>query len=199
MSEIFNRRDRFNCVCKITPAWAKQILETRNNHNREKKPQAIREYAADMKAGRFPRTYEGIAFDSNGVLMDGQNRLHAIVEVGKENPDFSIEMLVFLNEPPENAEFINKGRRRSLADSMNLGKRINDVKNGETAVCRCMIDGLSSGYSLSDQTLIDLFCVHRDAISFAKSVLPSSVFKKAASGPVRAVLPVRGIREIGSD
>lgn len=65
---------------EITPEWAARILETRNPSNRKFKPGKISQYASDMRAGRWGLTHQGIAFDVNGDLLDGQNRLAAIVE-----------------------------------------------------------------------------------------------------------------------
>jgi hypothetical protein len=58
-------------LCRIFPAWAAWVLETFI-------PQAIPE---DMRALLWKPSHEGIAFSLPPViLIDGQNRLAAIVE-----------------------------------------------------------------------------------------------------------------------
>ena len=70
----------------ITPAWARDRLEELRIAQEEGKfcqhqprQRAIQRYAADMTAGKWLITHQGIAFDEEGNLLDGQNRLWAIV------------------------------------------------------------------------------------------------------------------------
>jgi hypothetical protein len=44
---------------------------------------AVRKYAQDMISGNWLITHEGIAWDTAGNLIDGQNRLHAVILAGK--------------------------------------------------------------------------------------------------------------------
>ena len=63
----------------ITPCLAKEWLQ-KNLYNRKIRPRKVRQYAADMRAGKWRTTHQGIAFDKEGNLMDGQHRLLAICE-----------------------------------------------------------------------------------------------------------------------
>ncbi len=69
-------------VKEITPQWAAQVLETKNPNNRKISDAVVAKYANDMKTGRWALTHQGIAFDLNGDLLDGQHRLAAIVKAG---------------------------------------------------------------------------------------------------------------------
>jgi hypothetical protein len=76
-------------VKEITPQWAKKILETRNPRNRRLSERFVAKLARDIKAGAFAVTHQGIAFDANGDLLDGQHRLAAIALA-----DMPVKMLV---------------------------------------------------------------------------------------------------------
>src|SRR5664279_4273925 len=62
----------------ITPSLAATYLEA-NIKNRKVKEKAVQRYAADMVAGEWMLTGEAIKFSDEGSLLDGQNRLRAIV------------------------------------------------------------------------------------------------------------------------
>jgi hypothetical protein len=62
----------------ITPATAKEML-TRNVSNRRIRKPAVRQMAAEMAAGRWLTTHQGIAFAPDGRLLDGQHRLLAVI------------------------------------------------------------------------------------------------------------------------
>lgn len=73
----------------VTPAKADKWLKEHNTHNRRENDGRSDRYANYIKKDQFATTHQGIAFDENGVLLDGQNRLRAIVKAGKP-----VEMLV---------------------------------------------------------------------------------------------------------
>ena len=63
----------------ITPEMATEILETKNPVNRNISEQTVQSYANDMKNKRWVVTHQGLAFDENGDLNDGQHRLWGCV------------------------------------------------------------------------------------------------------------------------
>lgn len=67
-----------------------------------------------MAAGRWQAdTGETIKFDTAGRLIDGQNRLHAVVEAG-----VPIVFVVARNVAPEAMQVIDTGSARTLADAL---------------------------------------------------------------------------------
>lgn len=69
------------CFETITPAKALEYLGCRIL-TRKFKAQKDVAYATAMRAGKWSLTHpgiQGIAFDENGVLVDGQNRLLACI------------------------------------------------------------------------------------------------------------------------
>jgi hypothetical protein len=65
-------------VMLVTPALAAEWLKS-NTNNRALSEVAVRAMAAAITDGRWVTTHQGIAFDRDGTLIDGQHRLHAIV------------------------------------------------------------------------------------------------------------------------
>jgi hypothetical protein len=94
----------------ITPELAAEYLR-RNTLNRPKKPQKIALYTADMKAGAWPVTGATIQFGRSGRLLDGQNRLQAIVDSG-----VSVRMLVVFDIDDDTFDVIDSGARRTASD-----------------------------------------------------------------------------------
>ena len=66
-------------ILTITPNMAKVMLEQNIKNNRRLNHNAVNRYARIMKAGGWNLTHQGIAFDDQGQLIDGQHRLEAIV------------------------------------------------------------------------------------------------------------------------
>lgn len=72
----------------VTPALAK-IWLYQNKNNRSVRNQVVDNYAEQMKSGKWDLTGQGITFDENGDLIDGQHRLNAVIKA-----DMPIEMLI---------------------------------------------------------------------------------------------------------
>lgn len=68
-------------VMTISPEIATRLLE-QNTGNRNISDRVVQQYAREMKAGRWRETGNPINISKNGVLLNGQHRLWAIVESG---------------------------------------------------------------------------------------------------------------------
>ena len=99
-------------IMTITPEMASEFL-THNIGNRNPKKHNIDKYAQLMTAGEWNLTHQGIAFDETGRLMDGQNRLFAIVKSG-----VPVEMMVTHGLKSEVNKSIDDGAVRSVRDYM---------------------------------------------------------------------------------
>jgi hypothetical protein len=98
----------------ITPALAKEWLD-RNSHNRNIRERVVNGYAADMLAGNWVEDGQSIKFSADGVLLDGQHRLSAIVQSG-----MTVHMLVVTNLAASTQDTMDTGAKRSLADVLKL-------------------------------------------------------------------------------
>jgi len=105
----------------ITPDMAKEWLG-RNVTNRRTSERHVKMLAADMKAGRWQRSHQGIRINRKNEIVDGQHRLLAIIEAG-----VPIEMHVTFTDTDETAlhMMIDVGMKRS--DAVVIGKNISIV------------------------------------------------------------------------
>jgi len=94
----------------ITPDKARDYLR-QNIGNRPIKMMKLKALMSDLQKGQFKLTHQGIAFDRDGVLIDGQHRLKAIAETGIPAP-----MYVTRNCDPESFRVIDCGSTRSPQD-----------------------------------------------------------------------------------
>lgn len=98
----------------ITPAMAEKYL-SKNVHNRNLRERYAQSIANEITAGRWEFTHQGIAFDVNGDLVDGQHRLTAIILAG-----IAVKMNVTRGITPEAMDVFDTGARRSVGDQLHL-------------------------------------------------------------------------------
>ena len=72
-------------VIYVTPEMASQWLRS-NTANRKPSQAAVKRWAEIMKAHSWKLCSDAIAFDVNGVLINGQYRLMAVIESGMTQP-----------------------------------------------------------------------------------------------------------------
>jgi hypothetical protein len=98
----------------ITPAIAAKILKDHNGDNRPLDPATVQWYRDIILAGMWHLTHQGWAFDTRGLLQDGQHRAAAIVDAGElsEEP-IQVPCAVFVGMPEENFKAIDEGRLRN--------------------------------------------------------------------------------------
>lgn len=101
-------------VVEITPTLAEKWLN-QNTHNRRVRDNAVHGYARDMAAGNWAENGESIKFAKDGTLLDGQHRLHAIVQ-----SSVTLRMLVVTGLETIAQETMDDGRKRSVADALTL-------------------------------------------------------------------------------
>lgn len=94
----------------ITPELAQAMLQ-KNTDNRKPDKQRIRQYSADMKAGRWKFTTQTIGIGTTGRVVDGQHRLFAIVDSG-----ITITCLVVFDADESTFAVIDTGKTRTGND-----------------------------------------------------------------------------------
>lgn len=95
----------------IEPDLAKVILENHNNKNRPLRATRVEYWTNVMKSGNWHFTHQGIAFDVDSNLQDGQHRLSAAVEA-----NFTLDIGVTVGMPPENFQIVDTGAFRTGTD-----------------------------------------------------------------------------------
>lgn len=103
----------------VTPEVAAEFLR-HNTHNRSQKPVFQDRYADDMAQGDWSWTGEPIRFDVSGRLLDGQNRLHALIAA-----DVSLPFIVIRGLPPESQDDMDTGASRKFSDVLKLAGEAN--------------------------------------------------------------------------
>lgn len=101
-------------VITVTPALAKEWLD-RNVHNRPIRKNKVVNYARDMRAGNWALNGEAVKFAVDGVLLDGQHRLHAVVAA-----DVPVQMLVVSGLANDTQTTMDSGVKRTTGDALGL-------------------------------------------------------------------------------
>lgn len=165
----------------VTPVMAMNWLDNANPNNRRLSDAHVQRLARDMKSGEWVLTHEGLAFDPNGILLDGQHRLWAIVI--SETP---VEMHIWRNVTRDALMAIDCGKARNLGDVLRLSGGHGQVDYAELAVLRAMLGGFSGPVSLTAAEAADALSKHSRAIAFAIEALPRA--KRITNATTRAVI-----------
>lgn len=109
-------------VERISPGTAEKYLALNLDKNRPIRPSTIRDYSNKMLAGEWVPTHQGIAFDQDGHLIDGQHRLRAIVDSG-----VTVQLMVTRGLRPDSFKALDLGARRKMSDILRIPKTHSEV------------------------------------------------------------------------
>lgn len=106
---------------KITPNRATKLLEhNKNNYRMSISNSTIENLVYELTHGQWKATTQGIGFDTDGILVDGQHRLIAIQKSG-----ITVDkQLVCYGLEPSSKLKIDVGKKRTLADLSQISSRI---------------------------------------------------------------------------
>ncbi|MCZ7456697.1 hypothetical protein [Streptomyces sp. WMMC940] len=108
-------------VLHVSPESAAEWL-TRNTNNRPLSKSAVQQLCGQIQRGEWQLTHQGIAFDEDGVLIDGQHRLAAIVKAG-----IAVPLTVTYDVPRASFTVMDTGRKRTGRDALALAGETNAV------------------------------------------------------------------------
>lgn len=129
----------------ITPESAKTYL-LKNSNNRAVSQKVVNGYAEDMIAGKWKLTHQGIAFDADGVLIDGQHRLLAIVKA-----NVAVMMLVTMGAAADTRLVCDSGRARTMGQSLHLhGVPHGQLVTGHTNTIRLLLTEIEGSFTRSE-------------------------------------------------
>ena len=97
----------------MTPARAQELLDRNIENNRRISGARVNRYLSDMRAGRWRYNGEAIKVNTLGQLVDGQQRLSAVVALGRP-----VEMEVIEDLPVGIETSLDQGRSRSSSDAL---------------------------------------------------------------------------------
>lgn len=102
----------------VTPEIAFSLLEVNERigfHNRNISKDRVKFYADDMKSGRWRLTAEPLLIGKDGQLMNGQHRLHAVIDA-----EMSIPMLIVRGVDLGAFYSIDQAKPRSTGDVVGI-------------------------------------------------------------------------------
>ena len=105
-------------VMTITPDMAREWLELNMKNNRPVLKATVHSYARQMRNGTWSLTHQGIAFDEDGKLVDGQHRLSAIIEA---NIPVQMNVTRGVERKPGEIFTIDMGRKRTYQNAVSMG------------------------------------------------------------------------------
>jgi hypothetical protein len=120
---------------KVTPEDARAWLdaaEATNRPQRHLSPHRVQRFRHDMETGRWELTHQPLAFDPDGILLDGQHRLAALTLAG-----VPVELTLAWDVDPGTFPLIDSGKGRSAADAIKI-LGFTDV-NALASVCRQLL------------------------------------------------------------
>jgi hypothetical protein len=181
--ESNNNQKPYSVIMEVGPELAAQWLEG-NTHNRPLRQPLVDRLTRDIIAGRWRLTHQGIAFDTDGVLIDGQHRLWAIVLAA-----MPVRLRVFFNEPIDNMKAVDTGLARSNYDVLHLSGEAGKITVNHLATLRAMLAGDSSHtprLTVSEEA--EWMAKHADAVNFAMEHLGTCRFKGVATATIRGII-----------
>lgn len=101
-------------VVEVSPDEARRLLKS-NAGNRRLDPGIVDRYAGAMRRGEWKLSHQGIAVDRDGVLLDGQHRLAAVVKAG-----VSVRMAIARQVDRDAFSVLDTGKRRGAGDTLRL-------------------------------------------------------------------------------
>ncbi|GKQ33652.1 hypothetical protein [Streptomyces sp. A012304] len=108
-------------VRTVTPELAAEWLK-KNTLNRPLSRQTVAQLSRAIERGEWKLTHQGIAFDEEGRLVDGQHRLEAVVKAG-----IAVDMLVAHGVARTAFTVMDTGRKRTGRDALSLAGETNST------------------------------------------------------------------------
>lgn len=110
------------CVSEVITPDVAAKYDALNKNVRNVIPSVVDRFARDMTSGRWRETHQGIAFDEDGFLVDGQHRIRAVIKSG-----VTVKMMVFRGITSEQNLAVDCGTKR--ADGVRVGLLRPDCEN----------------------------------------------------------------------
>ena len=138
----------------VTPIAARNYLASNIEGNRKINSNRVRFYAQQMLADQWHLSPQGLVFDTNGKLVDGQHRLAAIALAEKD-----VVMTIIRNAPIQSFSVLDSGMSRTLAFRANLSTTSAGIASG---FLRFIDTNAANAVSLDD--LLNVYEVFREEI-----------------------------------
>ena len=152
-------------VQTITPDTAKQLLSKNIDTNRKLKPNLVRKYVTDILSGKWEIS-DSLKIDKNDNLIDGQHRLHAIIQANKP-----VDLAVSRGYEPKAAQYLDIGAKRTVSDiarlqGVQLSPKVSAILRNIVAAGLTNSD-FQTKVSLTEQDIIDLYHTIQPELNYA--------------------------------
>lgn len=111
----------------ITPKMAEKMLDG-NTHNRKLREHRVIQYAQVLQGGEWELTGDCVVIDEDGVILNGQHRLSAVVTA-----EMPADMVVLRGIPRKTQDVMDTQMKRSIGDALRL-RGDTDVNNLGAAI-----------------------------------------------------------------
>lgn len=172
----------------VTPQIASEMLK-QNTINRVIRRSVVEGLKLAFSRGEYTMTHQGISFDEDGNLADGQHRLTAISEMR----DGAFPFFVCYGLDRDAFKNIDVGVKRSAADALSEDKRL--VETARIIALACSVGSKGSPSNALLSLYIDAIRDDHDALMSAYG----SATKTWTSAPVRVAAIVSMRRGIPGD
>lgn len=157
----------------ITPELAERYLRS-NTANRAIRATAVKEYVSEMESGDWLLGCDAIGFDVNGVLINGQHRLNAVVQSG-----ISSKFIVARNLPAKSKDALDVGKRRQLHERITIAGH--NIKVKEANICTLLLTPWASNHVTKIKThaqrqyIVLLHQAFKPSITFVTEAAPHGI------------------------
>lgn len=171
------------CIATMNPSIATAIMKDYHiTTNRNPKPGKIKQLGHDMVSKMFLLTHQGLCFNSDLKLCDGQNRLRACIE-WKE----SFQTMITFNIPVDSMVVIDNQRSRTPNDAAKISERwCACLDNSEWSALTTSCFGIGAPQISTQRRLAAADCL-KAPLMFVSEQFPSKL-RKITSGPVLAAI-----------
>lgn len=167
----------------IDPEMALRFLETMHQSNRGITQSNVDFLAAQMRTGLWRVIHQGLAFDEDGRLIDGQHRLWALIET-----KMTLPFMVTHGVKREDVGVIDTGIVRTYKDHAHYNGWNQDPMTA--ALARCIVLGPKTTTRVPAEMVQKWYEFYQDGIDYAIALrgrsLPSR--GKAITAPMAAAI-----------
>lgn len=164
-------------LVSVNPQLAREWLK-KNTKNRDIRPSHVETLRQSFERGEQVTTHQGIAFDKEGFLLDGQHRLAAIEQMGE---NFSFSMLVTWGLEREKAFRVidTTQAKRSTSDVLMIDRNVSGTATFLATLYKGSRKGITPIFVAPFASFLQP--EFTELLSFC-----NTVSKTWSSGPVRA-------------
>lgn len=166
----------------VTPELAEEYLKLNSKNPRPISPVTVERYSKELKSGSWTVHHQGIAFDKDNNMIDGQHRCVAIVETG-----IPIYMPVTFNLDNSAKNNVDQPKVRTGNVVLNLNG-IAKCGTSLSGIIKCAVLGLRGNRkALTNDELIKNGTRMFNGLTFVETCFTKNV-KHVSTAPVKAAV-----------